>query len=205
MFRDLRSECTGHLVVPEVVLPGGEAGGPDTDIEGDLSVQFDDGDVIVLGPLVVLNVFGHVDDVEGLRTGLVLVLLEVVLSKNDRAQLVVNTVSGRDDVPGGDESPATLDLAVSVGEGGDPGVGVEPGGDTSHHPELSDPGTSLSTLGRQTRTLLSPTLPLLPLPSPAGPPPATGRRRVTSPGPGLGSRSAGGRAGGPALPGAPAS
>ena len=205
LFWVLSSKCTGHLVVPEVVLPGGETGGPDTDIEDDLSVQFDDGDVIVLGPLVVLPVFGHVDDVEGLRTGLVLVLLEVVLSKNDRAELVVDTVGGRDDVPGGDESPATLDLAVRVGEGCDPGVGVEPGGDPTHHPELSDPWHSLSTLGRQSRTLLSSTLPLLPLPSPAGPPPATGRRRVTPPGPGLGSSSAGGGAGGPALPGAPAS
>ena len=213
------SQTWPHPVVIERLRGGGQTDRPDALAESEVSRQSDDGDIVVLVPPVVLLVCGHLADLHCLRAGRVVVLPDVVLPQSDDLQLVVDAVGGSDDVPGGDEAAPALVLQLppllSVAEGGNPGVRVEPGHDPAHHPGLEDgaaprypdlPGLPHSTVLRQTeQTGLAPALPALLLLSPAVSASSTRRGGVTSPPPALGAAATTDRAGGPTLPGTPTS
>ena len=109
------SAPAGHdgLVV-DIVLGGvsGQTGGLHLSVEGDLLLQFEDGEVAVDGVFVVVGILD--DLLDGKVLGPVVALGGVVLPEPDieaRGLLSVGAVSGGHDVPVGDDGSSTEDLA----------------------------------------------------------------------------------------------
>ena len=100
--------------------------------------------------------FGHIDNIEHLRSGSVLVILEMMFPEDHGDEVIPDAVGGSENMSGGDQSSSTevgyvILTVILVSQGCNPGMSVEFGGDTTHHSEYwSDSWTEISVNDRHT-------------------------------------------------------
>ena len=96
-----------HCVIAEVVGHRWQTCWCDSIIESGISVQFYDGNVIVEVSLVVLLMFCNIDNAEHLWISSILVILEMMFSKDHSDQVISDTMSSSENMSGGDQSSST--------------------------------------------------------------------------------------------------